>query len=199
MRHKSLIGGGQFGHTDCNERLELLGDAVLDTVVTEYLFKLFPEKDEGYLTKIRARIVNRQMLSDVGKRAKLYTVIEARIGNEDSMEKIIGNALEALIGAIYLDKGFEAAKKSVEKFLLRKFLDLNLIIQESQDHKSSIIEWAQQQKLKIHFDTKEADGDGHMFECKILINGEVLASGLEKSKKKAEQIASKQATKQLNL
>ncbi|MDP4963685.1 MAG: ribonuclease III [Salibacteraceae bacterium] len=199
VRHKSLIGSGKFTHTDCNERLELLGDAVLDTVITEHLFSLFPEKDEGYLTKIRARIVNRQMLGEVGKQAQLNTVIEARIGTDDSMDKIIGNALEALIGAIYLDRGFEQARKSVKQNLLAKFLDLDQVLQESQDYKSAIIEWAQQHKHKIQFDTTDSVADDQMFECIVLINNEPLASGKERSKKKAEQVASKLAVKQLNL
>lgn len=199
VRHKSLIGSGKFTHTDCNERLELLGDAVLDTVITEHLFSLFPEKDEGYLTKIRARIVNRQMLGEVGKQAQLNTVIEARIGTDDSMDKIIGNALEALIGAIYLDRGFEQARKSVKQNLLAKFLDLDQVLQESQDYKSAIIEWAQQHKHKIQFDTTDSVAEDQMFECIVLINNEPLARGKERSKKKAEQVASKLAVKQLNL
>ncbi len=199
VRHKSLIGSGKFTHTDCNERLELLGDAVLDTVITEHLFSLFPEKDEGYLTKIRARIVNRQMLGEVGKQAQLNTVIEARIGSDDSMDKIIGNALEALIGAIYLDRGFDQARKCIKRYLLEKFLDLDQVLQESQDYKSAIIEWAQQHKHKIQFDTSDSVAEDQMFECTVLINNEPIASGKERSKKKAEQVASKLAVKQLNL
>lgn len=199
VRHKSLIGSGKFSHADCNERLELLGDAVLDTIITEHLFKLFPKNDEGYLTKLRARIVNRQMLGEVGKKANLDTVIQARIGTDDSMDKIIGNALEALIGAIYADRGFEKVKKSVTQFLLTKYLDLELVVQESQDYKSAFIEWAQHHKHKIQFDTKESESEEHMFECVILVNNEVTAQGKARSKKKAEQAASKMVVKDLKL
>lgn len=199
VRHKSLIGSGKFSHADCNERLELLGDAVLDTIITEHLFKLFPQKDEGYLTKLRARIVNRQMLGDVGKKAHLDSVIEARIGTDDSMDKIIGNALEALIGAIYADRGFEKAKRSVQEFLLTKYLDLDLVVQESQDYKSAFIEWAQHHKHKIQFDTKESATEEHVFDCVIFVNNEATAEGKARSKKKAEQAASKVAVKQLKL
>jgi ribonuclease-3 len=122
LRHKSVVGSGKFCHKDCNERLELLGDAVLDTVITEYLFYKFPEADEGSLTKIRARIVNRQTLSEVGLRAELDQIIEARISEDDSNSKIIGNALEAWLGAIYLDRGFDAAKKKRRKPLTQKIL-----------------------------------------------------------------------------
>lgn len=199
VRHKSLIGSGKFSHADCNERLELLGDAVLDTIITEHLFTLFPKKDEGYLTKLRARIVNRQMLGEVGRKSKLDSVIQARIGSDDSMDKIIGNALEALIGAIYADRGFEQAKKSVQQFLLTEYLDLKSVVQESQDYKSAFIEWAQHHKHKIAFNTKESDTEEHMFECIILVNNEVTAEGKARSKKKAEQAASKMAVKELKL
>ena len=199
VRHKSLIGSGKFCHTDCNERLELLGDAVLDTVITEHLFERFPSKDEGYLTKIRARIVNRQMLGLIGSKAGLQEVIEARIGSDDSMDKITGNALEALIGAIYMDKGFKVAKDSLQKFFLNNYLDLDQVVAESQDHKSALIEWVQQKKFKIQFDTHEDPENEQLFTCKIYLNSEFVSSGTERSKKKAEQAASKQAVKELNL
>ena len=133
LRHKSVVGSGKYCHQDCNERLELLGDAVLDTVITEYLFNKYPESNEGYLTKIRARIVNRQTLGSVGKASGLDKVIEARIGNEDSTDKIVGNALEAWLGAIYIDRGFRAAKKSIDEFLLPNYINIEAIIEQAFD------------------------------------------------------------------
>ena len=198
IRHKSLIGSGRYEHTDCNERLELLGDAVLDTVITEYLFNKFPKKDEGFLTKLRSRIVNREMLSQIGKTAQLHTVIQVRIGNDDSMNKITGNAVEALIGAIYLDKGFNVAKKSILDHFVKDYLDLESVIKESQDFKSAFIEWAQQYKHKIRFETNPSEENNQQFECRIIVNEELVAIGFEKSKKKAEQAASKEASKILN-
>jgi ribonuclease-3 len=199
LRHKSVVGLGQYDHVDCNERLELLGDAVLDTVITEYLFKRFPESNEGYLTKLRARIVNRQTLGTVGKSAGLHEVIEARIGSDDSMEKIVGNALEAWLGAIYVDRGFRAAKRSIERFLIERYINLEHIEEQSFDFKSKLIEWAQQDKRSIRFVTVNDEHDLQSFVCEIFVEDKPLANGKERSKKKAEQVASKMACESLNL
>lgn len=194
-----MIGSGKYIHIDCNERLELLGDAVLDTVITEYLFNRYPESNEGDLTKLRSRIVNRSTLGDVGKASGLHMVIEARIGNEDSMDKIVGNALEAWLGAIYIDRGFKVTKKTIERFLLPKYLNLDTIVEQSFDFKSKLIEWAQRDKKTIDFRTSNNTDEDQCFQCAIIVNEVLLASAKEKSKKKAEQKASQLACAQLNL
>ena len=199
LRHKSVVGSGKYCHQDCNERLELLGDAVLDTVITEYLFNKYPESNEGYLTKIRARIVNRQTLGSVGKASGLDKVIEARIGNEDSTDKIVGNALEAWLGAIYIDRGFRAAKKSIDEFLLPNYINIESIIEQAFDFKSKLIEWAQQEKKDLRFSTTPNADEEQMFTCSVIVDQVLIASGKEKSKKKAEQIASKAACSSLTL
>lgn len=199
LRHKSVIGSGKYIHIDCNERLELLGDAVLDTVITEYLFNRYPESNEGDLTKLRSRIVNRSTLGEVGKASGLHLMIEARIGNEDSMDKIVGNALEAWLGAIYIDRGFKVTKKTIERFLLPKYLNLDTIVEQSFDFKSKLIEWAQRDKKNIDFRTSNNTDEDQCFQCSIIVNEVLLASAKEKSKKKAEQKASQLACAQLNL
>lgn len=199
LRHKSVIGTGKFCHNDCNERLELLGDAVLDTVVTEYLFVRFPEATEGDLTKIRSRIVNREMLGSVGMNAKLNDLIEVRIGSDDSMDKIVGNALEAWLGAIYIDKGFDITKKCVLDYLLSRYIDIEEVINQSKDFKSKLIEWAQQQKLNPSFSTRAVQEDPHLFQCEITVDGTTTASGTGRSKKRAEQQAAKEACDKLNI
>ncbi len=199
LRHKSVVGSGKFCHKDCNERLELLGDAVLDTVITEYLFYRFPEADEGSLTKIRARIVNRQTLSEVGLKAELDQIIEARISEDDSNRKIVGNALEAWLGAIYLDRGFKAAKKSVENHLLKKYLDMDYVVTNPIDFKSQLIEWAQQKKREFEFRTYLCTTDWEGFICEFILDGDVKSKTKERSKKKAEKEAAKIAFQQLGL
>jgi len=199
LRHKSVIGTGKFCHIDCNERLELLGDAVLDTVVTEYLFYRFPEEDEGALTKIRSRIVNRQMLGQVGMNAGLSEMLEARIGSDDSLDKIVGNALEAWLGAIYIDRGFEVAKRSIKKYLIARYIDIEEVINQSNDFKSKLIEWVQQQKSKIQFNTQASGKEDQWFTCEIIIDGQHKASGSERSKKRAEQQAAKRACEALGI
>lgn len=199
LRHKSVVGSGKYDHADCNERLELLGDSVLDTVITEYLFKKYPENNEGELTKIRARIVNRQTLGAVGKASGLHEVIEARIGNEDSMDKIVGNALEAWLGAIYIDKGFDVTKNSIDKFLIPRYINMEQIIEQAFDFKSKLIEWTQQRKLVLNFDTTNTPNDESLFVCSIIVNQEFIARGKERSKKKAEQIAAREACVKLKV
>ena len=194
-----MVGAGKFCHKDCNERLELLGDAVLDTVVTEYLFYKFPDADEGALTKIRARIVNRQTLSEVGLEAGLDQMIEARISHEDSNSKIVGNALEAWLGAIYLDRGFKAAKKSVESHLLTKYLDIEHFVTNSIDFKSQLIEWAQQKKREFEFKTYACSAEWEGFICEFTLDGDVKSKTKERSKKKAEKEAAKIAYHQLGI
>lgn len=199
LRHKSVIGTGKFCHIDCNERLELLGDAVLDTVITEYLFHRFPEDDEGVLTKIRSRIVNRQMLGKVGMNAGLNDVLEARIGSDDSLDKIVGNALEAWLGAIYVDRGFEAAKRSIEQYLIARYIDIEEVISQSNDFKSKLIEWVQHQKSRIQFNTQAAGNEEQWFTCEIYIDGKHQASGSERSKKRAEQQAAQRVCETLGI
>lgn len=199
LRHKSVIGSGKYAHADCNERLELLGDAVLDTVITEYLFNKYPASNEGHLTKIRARIVNRETLGTVGMAAQLHTVIEARIGSEDSIDKIIGNALEAWLGAIYLDRGFKAAKESIDKYLISRYINIEAIIEQSFDFKSRLIEWAQQQKRDLKFNTGPNLDIDQCFTCSVIVDQVLIASGKERSKKKAEQTASREACNKLDI
>jgi ribonuclease-3 len=199
VRHKSVVGTGKYCHQDCNERLELLGDAVLDTVITEYLFNKYPDSNEGYLTKIRARIVNRQTLGAVGMAAGLNEMIEARIGSEDSMDKIVGNALEAWLGAIYIDRGFTVAKQSIDRFLLPHYIDIEEIIEQSFDFKSKLIEWAQQSKKELKFNTSPNADEDNLFVCTVVMDQVLIATGRERSKKKAEQAASKLACESLSL
>lgn len=172
---------------------------MLDTVITEYLFNRYPESNEGDLTKLRSRIVNRSTLGEVGKASGLHLMIEARIGNEDSMDKIVGNALEAWLGAIYIDRGFKVTKKTIERFLLPKYLNLDTIVEQSFDFKSKLIEWAQRDKKNIDFRTSNNTDEDQCFQCSIIVNEVLLASAKEKSKKKAEQKASQLACAQLNL
>ena len=199
MRHKSVVGSGKYCHTDCNERLELLGDAVLDTVITEYLFNKYPDSNEGYLTKLRARIVNRETLGAVGRASGMHEVIEARIGNEDSMDKIVGNALEAWLGAIYIDKGFKVAKQSIDTYLLPHYIDIENIIDQAFDFKSKLIEWAQQGKKDLRFNTSPNADNDQLFSCTVVVDQVLIAVGKERSKKKAEQAASKLACENLSL
>lgn len=173
---------------------------MLDTVVTEYLFMRFPEATEGHLTKARARIVNRQTLGSVGKNAGLQNLIEARIGTDDSMDKIIGNALEAWLGAIYLDRGFETAKKSICNRMLKDYIDLDEVVNQISDFKSQFIEWAQQQKVPFDFRTYPAENHGGAhFICEVYLNATLHSTAQDRSKKLAEKQAARIACQKLGL
>jgi ribonuclease-3 len=128
---------------ESNERLEFLGDAILDAVVAEYLFKKFPGNDEGYLTKLKSKVVNRKTLAYIGEKMQIRAVLNYNQSRNLNISSLEGNAFEAIIGAIYLDGGFEAAKKSLQNHVLRKFVDLNKLLEEEIDFKSRLIIWCQ--------------------------------------------------------
>lgn len=199
LRHKSIIGTGKYHYGQCNERLELLGDAVLDAIVTDFLYKRFPDQDEGKLTKIRSRIVNREMLANVGYSCHLDKYLECSIGVDDSIDKIVGNAFEAWIGAIYLDQGFNKVKNVIEKKFLNGWIDLEKVVENTSDFKSKLIEWVQKNKHQIRFHTQSTLNGQTSFTCNISIDGKAISTGTDRSKKRAEQRASRVACEALGL
>ncbi len=178
---------------ESNERLEFLGDAILDAVVAEYLFKMFPGNDEGYLTKLKSKVVNRKTLAYIGEKMQIRTVLNYNQSRNLNVSTLEGNAFEAIIGAIYLDGGFDAAKKSLQNHVLRKFVDLNKLLEEEIDFKSRLIIWCQKKRMKIDFilmDEQHMHGAWEYDVC-IQINKRDFGSGKASSKKQAEQIAAK--------
>lgn len=195
FRHKSS-NKIKEGVTDSNERLEYLGDAVLGTVVAEYLFKKYPLKDEGFLTKVRSRIVSRENLASVSKKMGLERLIEksqTRFGNKS----MGGDAFEALIGAIYLDIGFNKTKKFIVDRILRTLVDIETLEEKDTDYKSQMIEWSQRNKRKIEFKLVLEEGRSHdkTYHIEIWNDESCLGKGKAASKKKAEQFASESALK----
>jgi ribonuclease-3 len=179
---------------ESNERLEFLGDAILDAVVAEYLFKKFPGNDEGYLTKLKSKVVNRKTLAYIGERMQIRAVLNYNQSRNLNISSLEGNAFEAIIGAIYLDGGFEAAKKSLQNHVLRKFVDLNKLLEEEIDFKSRLIIWCQKKRMKIDFvviDEQHIHGAWE-YEVSIQINKRDFGRGKASSKKQAEQVAAKQ-------
>lgn len=179
---------------ESNERLEFLGDAILDAVVAEYLFKKFPGNDEGYLTKLKSKVVNRKTLAYIGEKMQIRAVLNYNQSRNLNISSLEGNAFEAIIGAIYLDGGFEAAKKSLQNHVLRKFVDLNKLLEEEIDFKSRLIIWCQKKRMKIDFiviDEQHIHGAWE-YEVSIQINKRDFGCGKASSKKQAEQVAAKQ-------
>ena len=186
-----------------NERLEFLGDAILNLIVADYLFNNFPYEDEGFLTKVRAKIVNRNTLGDVGEKIKLGSFIlvgrnlsQSIVNNSKS---IVSDAVEALIGAIYLDSGMKAATGFVIKFLVEPIVkDGEYLVDEN--YKSQLLEYAQGRKLKVPvYRVVKEDGPQHdrIFTVDVLIGGKTLGIGKGKNKKNAEQNAAKSALKKI--
>ena len=192
LQHSSLKGGAVS-----NERLEFLGDAILTFIIGAYLFRKYPRKEEGFLTKIRARIVNRKALNELAQKLHLDKLVNYHT-SLTIFKTIYGNALEAFIGAIYLDKGYKVCQKFVIKRLLHNYIDLNELIQNDTNYKSKIIDWGQKNKKKIGFETiREKSSEN--FKAKLLVNGNVKGEGYGEAKKKAEQRAAQEACEALGV
>lgn len=189
------------GFKESNERLEFLGDAVLGMVVAEYLFKKYPFKDEGFLTEIRSRIVNRESLNIVARKIGLDKLIEFDGQRNFHRTSMFGDAMEALIGAIYLDKGFILTKKFIITKLLSNHFDLDTVISNNTNYKSIILGWAQAGGRKIEFLIVEEKGKNHSkeFIAQVLLDSEIISSGTGWNKKKAEQDASRRACQVLKI
>ena len=191
ITHKSLLN--QTADLS-NERLEFLGDAVLDAVIAEYLFHRFPNEDEGYLTKIKSKVVSRKTLSEIGEQMELRTIIRYNKQRTINLATIEGNAFEALMGAIYLDGGYGAVKKSIENHIFRKYLDLNRVLEEEIDFKSKLFIWTQKKRLKLEFIVLKEEnlGSNWSYTIGVLINETDYGRGFGSSKKMAEQAAAKE-------
>lgn len=192
LRHVSAVTGERTGQPD-NERLEFLGDAVLDTVIAGLLFTAYPDRGEGFLTRMRSKLVSRQQLNHLAQRIQIERVMESNVARGQG-SSVPGNAVEALIGALFLDKGFERAQKVVLD-LVRKHFDLKELEKEDRDGKSRLLEWGQKRRKKVEFQVKEEGGRGRgkIYVAEVVINGEVKGRGTGLSKKVAEQDAAQDA------
>lgn len=179
-----------------NERLEYLGDAILDAILSDFLFVRFPDADEGFMTKIRARIVNRELLNQLSLSMGIDKILVSKINSEYPTKNIYGDALEALIGAIFLDKGFKKTKEFFIKRVLNKYLDLNSIITTDTDYKSLVFEWVQKTNANLLF-TYNEEYDFNLkksvFSTILYIDKAEFGKGHGASKKEAEQEASRLA------
>lgn len=200
--HTSVSKEVNKGFRESNERLEYLGDSVLGMVVAEYLFKKFPYKDEGFLTEIRSRIVNRESLNVVARKLGLDTLVEFDANRRTVLARtsMYGDALEALVGAVYLDKGFNFTRRFILKKLISNHFDLNSVVQTNANFKSLIIEWAQREGREVRFDVTER-GSMHNkeFIAQLLVDEQVITTGTGFSKKKAEQSAAEKACATLEI
>lgn len=198
--HKSVAREVKAGIKASNERLEFLGDAVLDTIVAEYLFKKYPFEDEGFLTELRSKIVSRKNLNHLGGKMGLDKFIKSDNRGSVLHNSIIGDALEAMIGAIYLDKGFIVTQKFVLVQLIRNHIDVDVLQEKELNFKSRLIEYVQKERKTLRFEVvAETDmGARRLFVINAIVDDIVLGTGQDFSKKRAEQLASEKAMEKID-
>ena len=188
---------------ESNERLEYLGDAVLNLIVAEYLFKKYPFKDEGFLTKIRSKIVSRESLNNLGRKVGLKELINFKNVNEYSKNynSLYGDALEAIIGAVYLDVGFEYCQEYIVKNIIIPYYNFDELVNKTHNFKSKILEWSQKEKKLIKFSTKKIilKNNSSQFESILIIENKEISKGFGSNKKNAEKDASRLACEKLEL
>ncbi|MEP1031974.1 ribonuclease III [Ekhidna sp.] len=196
MRHSSVASVNEQGIKNSYERLEYLGDAILGMIVAEYLYMTYPFKEEGFLTEIRAKIVNRESLNRLGQKIGLKELVQYN-QNSRAHRSVYGDCMEALIGAVYLDHGFEYSKKFVIKKLVKPHYDLDELISKITNFKSRLLEWSQKENKDLRFEI--IDEEDRKFTAQVFINDQAMSKGFGFSKKKAEQDAAQKTYEQLNL
>lgn len=201
LRHKSSSIRRDNGVLLNNERLEFLGDAVLDVLVADLLFHHFESEGEGFLTNTRSKIVQRATLNKIALELGLDKLIVAAVNTSSPRESIFGNTLEALIGAIYLDRGYRVCKQFLEKKIIERFLDIEGIAKKEINFKSRLLEWSQHYKITLNFKTWEREDSpskhSPIFECDAYLGNICVANGQGYSKKMAQQQASEKALNKL--
>jgi ribonuclease III len=191
--HRSIQLVDVEGNPMNYERLEFLGDSILGSVIAAYLYKKVPAASEGYLTQMRSKIVSREHLNELGKELNLIRFVKSNIDQTNAGDNIHGNIFEALIGAIYLDKGYNICERFIFRNVIISHVDIEKLEGKITSYKGLIIEWCQKHKKKYNFETYEDTGNELMkhFSVKVSIDGVQVAKGRATSKKKAEELAAK--------
>lgn len=195
FRHKSQAEEQLNGVRISNERLEFLGDTVLSTVVADYLFRMFPYKDEGFLTEMRSKIVSRAQLNKLSLKLGVDQLIMHTQEKNNVYRSIKGDAFEAIIGAMYLDKGYVFTRKVLIHRVIKNNFDLTELVNTDVNFKSKLIEWAQREKKTIEFSVVQEVGSSYhkQYVVDVLVNNEVAGTGQDFSIKGAEQNAAMKA------
>ncbi len=193
--HRSVNLKDQSGSHLNYERLEFLGDAMLGAVIAAHLFKKVPTGNEGYLTKMRSKIVSREHLNELGRDLNLIRFVKSNVPLENFGLNIHGNIFEALVGAIYHDKGFEFCEKFIHRRVIKPYVDIEKLEGKITSYKSLLIEWCQKNKKPFEFIVYDDTGNDALkhFAVKLKIHEEIVAKARATSKKKAEERASKRA------
>lgn len=205
LRHRSIVDNDQYESFETYERLEFLGDAVLDLIITEILFEIYPRENEGYLTKLRAKIVRGDTLFELSKQLKLneYLEVGERAAGQgiELSKSVLSDVFEALVAAIYISGGYKSAFNFVRQ-TVDKYLNFDEVVNHIDNHKSILMEFAQAEKWELPiYKIVSETGPGHdkTFTVAAFVNGKQLGEGRGKSKKKAEQKAAKDALQNLGV
>lgn len=197
--HKSTFASKDYAIAN-NERLEFLGDAVLSTIVGEYLFKKYPNSDEGFLTKMRSKIVKRHSLDEIADRMGLDLFL-ANYNQTRLSKSMLGNALEALVGAVYIEQGYDGTKVFVVRRILRKYLDIHELEGFDDNYKSQLLEWCQKNGRQIEYKVvaKYKSEKRDKFKVAVFVDGKKVGTADDFNKKSAEQLASERAMTSLGM
>lgn len=193
--HRSMNIKDSKGNAINYERLEFLGDAMLSAVIASHLYLEVPAGDEGYLTKMRSKVVSREHLNELGKDLNLISLVESKIPAGQFGDNIHGNLFEALVGAIFLDKGYKYCEKFIYKQVIIPYVDIETLEGKVISYKSLLIEWCQKEKRTFGYNVYEDTGNDEVrhFSVKLSIDDKVVSKARATSKKKAEEKASKRA------
>lgn len=193
--HRSMNQKDASGNPLNYERLEFLGDAMLGVIISKHLFKEVPNGNEGYLTKMRSKIVSRQHLNELGRELQLDKYLESRISSDQFGENIFGNLFEALVGAIYLDRGHDYCERFIRMRVIEPHVDIERLEGKVMSYKSLMIEWCQKQKKAFRFEVMEDQGvdERPHFSVRFMLEEQVVSRARETSKKRAEEKAAQRA------
>ena len=200
LLHKSTSVRSEKGGPINNERLEFLGDAILDAIVGDIVYRHFEGKREGFLTNTRSKIVQRETLNKLAVEIGLDKLIKYTTRSSSHNSYMYGNAFEAFIGAIYLDQGYERCKHFMEERILKRYIDLDILSRKEVNFKSKLIEWSQKNKVEVSFELIEQffDHDSNpVFQTEVHIEGIPAGTGTGYSKKESQQNAARMATKKV--
>ncbi|EEC52434.1 ribonuclease III [Bacteroides eggerthii DSM 20697] len=200
LLHKSTSVRSEKGRPLNNERLEFLGDAILDAIVGDIVYKHFEGRREGFLTNTRSKIVQRETLNKLAVEIGLDKLVKYSTRSSSHNSYMYGNAFEALIGAIYLDQGYERCKQFMEEKILKNYIDLDKMSRKEVNFKSKLIEWSQKNKMEVSFELIEQSLDrdyNPMFHTEVLIENLPAGTGTGYSKKESQQNAAQMALKKI--
>lgn len=204
FRHRSVAVELKNGTKNSNERLEFLGDAILGSVIAELLFKMYPYKDEGFLTEMRSKIVSRSNLNQLAKRLGLDELIEfdTRILSYSNKQgSLLGDTFEAMIGAIYLDKDYNFTRDFLITRIIKPHIDIHTLELTETNFKSKLIEWCQRHGKDISFDlVPNAEGENSkLFTVQVTVDGDNCGIGRDYNKKNAEKLAAEKSCELLSI